>query len=76
LRIRKSKRASFLDHPKAFFSSPDPPTSFDNSGQRMSFPQWHTNKDNIDRSNAIVKIIAGMFKDRSETVPIIQPVNE
>jgi len=50
--------------------------SFDNSGQRMSFPHWHSNQTNIDRTNAIIKTIISMFKDQSQTVPIIAPLNE
>lgn len=51
--------------------------SFDNSGQRLKDgPLWNTNKTDIARSNNVVKTIANMFKDQTDTVPIIAPLNE
>ena len=50
--------------------------SFDNSGQRLSFPGWHSNQTNVDRTNAIIKTIANMFVDNVDNVPIIAPLNE
>jgi glucan 1,3-beta-glucosidase len=50
-------------------------SSFDNSGQRKPFPQWHSNQTNIARTDAIMKTIGSMFAD-DETVTIIAPLNE
>lgn len=50
--------------------------SFDNSGEKMDTPMWHSNSTNVDRTNAIIKTIANTFKDQSSTVPIIAPLNE
>ncbi|KAL0951612.1 hypothetical protein HGRIS_008292 [Hohenbuehelia grisea] len=56
--------------------APGSQNGFDNSGQKKSFPQWHSNQTNIDRTNAIIKRIASMFRDQTSTVPIIAPLNE
>jgi hypothetical protein len=37
---------------------------------------WASNQTNVDRTNAIIKTIAGMFKDNPANVPIIAPLNE
>jgi aryl-phospho-beta-D-glucosidase BglC (GH1 family) len=50
--------------------------SFDNSGERMATPMWASNQTNVDRTNDIIKTIAGMFKDDTANVPIIAPLNE
>lgn len=50
--------------------------SFDNSGERLSFPGWHSNNTNVQRTDSIIKTIASMFKDQTGTVPIIAPLNE
>ncbi|KZP25282.1 glycoside hydrolase family 5 protein [Athelia psychrophila] len=55
---------------------PGSQNGFDNSGQRMPTPMWHTNSTNVARSNAIIKTIANMFKDETSVVPIIAPLNE
>ncbi|TRM66211.1 glycoside hydrolase family 5 protein [Schizophyllum amplum] len=55
---------------------PGSQNGFDNSGQRMNYPTWHTSQSNIDRSNAVIKTLADMFKDRTDTVTIIAPLNE
>ena len=49
---------------------------FDNSGQKMPFPQWHSYSTNIARTNAVIKTIISMFKDQASTVPVIAPLNE
>lgn len=41
----------------------------------MSYPTWHTKSDNIQRTNDVIKTIAGMFKD-STVVTTIAPLNE
>ena len=53
-----------------------PPCSFDNSGQKMPFPQWQTRESNIDRTNSIFQQIAKEFGPQFQTVAAIQPVNE
>ncbi|KAI4528868.1 glycoside hydrolase family 5 protein [Schizophyllum commune Loenen D] len=55
---------------------PGSQNGFDNSGQRMDYPTWHTQQSNIDRSNAIIKTLENMFKDRTDTVTVIAPLNE
>ena len=37
---------------------------------------WASNQTNVDRTNDIIKTIAGMFKDDTANVPIIAPLNE
>jgi glucan 1,3-beta-glucosidase len=49
---------------------------FDNSGHRIPFPQWHSNKTNIDRTNEIIKRIATMFANDPAVVTTISPLNE
>ncbi|ETW87145.1 glycoside hydrolase family 5 protein [Heterobasidion irregulare TC 32-1] len=56
--------------------APGSQNGFDNSGQRKSFPGWHSNQNNIDRTNNIIKQIAAEFAGQSGTVPIIAPLNE
>ncbi|KAJ2935636.1 hypothetical protein H1R20_g1459, partial [Candolleomyces eurysporus] len=45
-------------------------------GQKMDAPTWHTKQSNIDRSNAVIKRIAAMFKDMTGVVPAIAALNE
>ncbi|KAF9469829.1 exo-1,3-beta-glucanase [Collybia nuda] len=56
--------------------APGSQNGFDNSGQKMSSPKWHTSSSNIARTNAVIKTIASMFKDSTSVVPIIAPLNE
>ncbi|KAG7091441.1 hypothetical protein E1B28_010477 [Marasmius oreades] len=56
--------------------APGSQNGFDNSGQKKPVPEWHSNPDNVARTNAIIKRIADMFKDNPATVPIIAPLNE
>ena len=51
-------------------------SSFDNSGQRLSFPGWHSNATNVQRTDAIIKQLASMFAGQTSVVPIIAPLNE
>ena len=37
---------------------------------------WHTDPKNVDRTEAVLKTIASMFKDDTSTVPTIAPLNE
>jgi glucan 1,3-beta-glucosidase len=50
--------------------------SFDNSGQRLSFPQWQSNQANVGRTNAIIKSLAYQFRYQSQVVSVISPLNE
>lgn len=49
---------------------------FDNSGQRLSFPGWHSNQTNVERTDKIIMTIASMFADNPNVVPVIAPLNE
>lgn len=51
-------------------------SSFDNSGQRLSFPQWQSKQSNIDRTNAIIRSLAYQFRYQSQVVSVISPLNE
>lgn len=50
--------------------------SFDNSGHRISFPQWHSNSTNVARTDAIIKRIASLFVNDQDVVTVIAPLNE
>ncbi|KIP11128.1 glycoside hydrolase family 5 protein [Phlebiopsis gigantea 11061_1 CR5-6] len=56
--------------------APGSQNGFDNSGQRLSFPGWHSNNTNVQRTDAIIKQIASMFAGQTNVVPIIAPLNE
>ncbi|KAF7303151.1 Glycoside hydrolase family 5 protein [Mycena kentingensis (nom. inval.)] len=56
--------------------SPGSQNGFDNSGQKLSFPGWHSNSTNVKRTNDIIKTIANMVKNNVANVPIIAPLNE
>ncbi|KAJ6502680.1 glycoside hydrolase family 5 protein [Mycena vulgaris] len=56
--------------------APGSQNGFDNSGHRVSPPQWHSNNTNVQRTNAIIKTIASMVRDNPTNVPIIAPLNE
>lgn len=56
--------------------APGSQNGFDNSGQKKSFPGWHSSSSNIARTNAIIKRIASMFATQTSTVPVIAPLNE
>ncbi|KAF5323382.1 hypothetical protein D9611_005595 [Ephemerocybe angulata] len=56
--------------------SPGSQNGFDNSGQKMDAPTWHTKQSHIDRTNAVIKTLANMFKDMADVVPVIAPLNE
>ncbi|EIN11009.1 glycoside hydrolase family 5 protein [Punctularia strigosozonata HHB-11173 SS5] len=56
--------------------APGSQNGFDNSGRRISYPEWHTNSDNVDRTTAIIKKLANMFKDQANVVTTIAPLNE
>jgi glucan 1,3-beta-glucosidase len=56
--------------------APGSQNGFDNSGQKMSYPTWHTQQSNIDRTNNVIKQLTDMFKDQSDVVTAIQALNE
>jgi len=56
--------------------APGSQNGFDNSGQRMPFPRWHSNQTNVDRTNRILAQIATEFDNNPNVVPIIAPLNE
>ncbi|THH03953.1 hypothetical protein EW145_g5870 [Phellinidium pouzarii] len=56
--------------------APGSQNGYDNSGERISFPTWHTNATNVARTNAILKTIAEMFTSNPTVVPLIAPLNE
>nr|GAT57439.1 glycoside hydrolase family 5 protein [Mycena chlorophos] len=56
--------------------APGSQNGFDNSGHRISFPGWHSNATNVQRTDAIIMTIANMVKDNTAVVPIIAPLNE
>ncbi|CAL1694455.1 unnamed protein product [Somion occarium] len=56
--------------------APGSQNGFDNSGHKVSFPQWQSSQSNIDRTNAIIKKLASMFADQSDVVTMIAPLNE
>ncbi|PPQ67919.1 hypothetical protein CVT25_000331 [Psilocybe cyanescens] len=57
-------------------SAPGSQNGFDNSGQKMKYPQWHTQQAYVDRTKAVIETLASMFKDSTGTVPVIAPLNE
>jgi len=56
--------------------APGSQNGFDNSGRRLSFPEWQTNQTNINRTSAIIKKLASMFAGKTGVVPAIAPLNE
>ena len=41
-----------------------------------SFPRWHSNQTNVDRTNEIIWELAYQFQDQFEVVSVIAPLNE
>lgn len=56
--------------------APGSQNGFDNSGQKMPRPLWHTDPKNVERTRAVIKTIESMFKDETSVVPTIAPLNE
>jgi glucan 1,3-beta-glucosidase len=50
--------------------------SFDNSGHRVSSPAWQTSSSNVQRTDNVIKQIAGEFASQVDVVSIIAPLNE
>ncbi|KZT73339.1 glycoside hydrolase family 5 protein [Daedalea quercina L-15889] len=55
---------------------PGSQNGFDNSGHRISYPEWQSNSTNVQRTDAIVKTIASLFANNPQVVSIIAPINE
>ena len=56
--------------------APGSQNGFDNSGHRVGFPAWHTEKDAVARTNNIIKTLASKFANNPSVVPTIAPLNE
>ena len=56
--------------------APGSQNGFDNSGHKVTHPGWHTEKDAVARTNAIVKTIALTYANNTNVVPAIAPLNE
>ncbi|KAI0281199.1 exo-1-3-beta-glucanase [Russula aff. rugulosa BPL654] len=56
--------------------APGSQNGFDNSGQRLSFPEWQSKQANVDRTDAIIKNLAYQFRYQSHVVSVISPLNE
>lgn len=56
--------------------APGSQNGFDNSGHKQNAPEWHTSQSYIDRTNAIIRRIAIMFRNRTGVVTAIAPLNE
>lgn len=56
--------------------APGSQNGFDNSGQKLSFPTWHTHGSNVNRTNAVIKQIIDTYKWSTSVVTTIAPLNE
>ncbi|KAI0800627.1 exo-beta-1,3-glucanase [Fomes fomentarius] len=56
--------------------APGSQNGFDNSGRRISYPEWHLNSTNVARTNAVLTRIASVFAGDQDTVTVIAPLNE
>lgn len=72
----KLETRTFLIPPFIFLGAPGSQNGFDNSGQKMDSPTWHTAQSNVDRTDAVLKTIADKYKDLTGVVPAIAPLNE
>ncbi|KAI3621768.1 glycoside hydrolase family 5 protein [Moniliophthora roreri] len=58
-------------------SAPGSQNGFDNSGQRLDTgPNWHRRKENIARTNKILKQIVATFQNETTVADTIAPLNE
>ncbi|KAJ7897187.1 glycoside hydrolase family 5 protein [Mycena olivaceomarginata] len=55
--------------------APGSQNGFDNSGHHGT-AAWATSGSNVQRTNAVIKKIANLYKDNPSVVPIIAPLNE
>ena len=56
--------------------APGSQNGLDNSGERTDPPRWHSNRTNVERTNEVIKEIAGLFANDPTNIPIIAPLNE
>ena len=56
--------------------APGSQNGFDNSGHKVDFPAWHTEPGAVDRTSAIIEILAMQFADNPNVVSVIAPLNE
>ena len=56
--------------------APGSQNGYDNSGHKVPFPQWQANSTNIQRTDAIIKEIAGKYGSNPNVVSVIAPLNE
>lgn len=55
--------------------APGSQNGFDNSGQRMGYPQWHTNWDNVVRAKNVMNKIANRYAG-SDVITALGLLNE
>ncbi|KAF8808111.1 glycoside hydrolase family 5 protein [Phlegmacium glaucopus] len=58
------------------YGAPGSQNGFINSGQIKPNPEWHTRPSYIQRTSAIIQNLTAIYKDMSEVVSIIAPLNE
>jgi len=56
--------------------APGSQNGFNHSGRQLSFPLWHTDYNNVARTNAIIRTLASLFRDKPSVVSAINPLNE
>lgn len=56
--------------------APGSQNGYDNSGHRLSYPEWQSNSTNVQRTDSIIKTIISMYANNPDIVPIIAPLNE
>ncbi|GJJ13378.1 hypothetical protein Clacol_007630 [Clathrus columnatus] len=56
--------------------APGSQNGFDNSGQRLSYPRWQSNPNNVARTLTIMSTLANMFKSQTNIVTAIAALNE
>ncbi|KAF7337508.1 hypothetical protein MSAN_02223800 [Mycena sanguinolenta] len=56
--------------------APGSQNGFDNSGHRGTWANGGTSGSDVQRTDAIIKQIANLYKDNPEVVPTIAPLNE
>ncbi|KAI0964195.1 hypothetical protein AcW1_001070 [Taiwanofungus camphoratus] len=56
--------------------APGSQNGFDNSGHRLSYPEWQSNSTNVQRTDAVIKTMASMFGGIPQVVSVIAPLNE
>lgn len=49
--------------------------SYDNSGQKMTYPTWQTNQENVERTERCIETIASLAAN-SSAATVVAPLNE